>query len=179
MMPIVIEKEHLVESSPGHDKSPATRQPFRRADFEVTGLHNPLEKQLNGLTPIGIQVVLPGVRIRRQLLGREQPAAVLCKEGHELSPATGCVTQQEFRDRKVSGSQRLLTPGAHHDPLCGARPRAAQRRAQAPTVLRRGGGSGGGLWSCLISIICPSRGSKASSQPAAGSARPHKGRILE
>jgi hypothetical protein len=120
LMPRVVEQEHLIEPHAGHNKGPAARHPFSRADFEVAGLHNPREAQLHGLTPISLQVVLPRLRVRRQLLGSEQPAALLCLEGHEVSPAKGCVTQQEFRDRKVLRGQRLLQ---HRTlPHCGGTP---------------------------------------------------------
>src|SRR5918996_2966262 len=77
MMPMVVEKEPLIEPHAGDDKGARARQAFRGAGFEVTGLDEALEEQLDGFAAIGRQVVLPRLRVSRQLLGSEQPATVL------------------------------------------------------------------------------------------------------
>src|SRR5215510_9278216 len=91
---IVIQKEDLIEPHASDDKGARAGQAFGGADFEVTSLNNALEEQLDGLTAIGIQVLLPRLRGRRQLLGSEQPAAVLRIGRYEDGPAKGRVAQQ-------------------------------------------------------------------------------------
>ena len=72
-MAMVVQKEPLIEPHTGDDKGAGARQAFGGADFEVTGLNNPLKEHLDGFAAIGIQVVLPRLRVRGQLLGGEQP----------------------------------------------------------------------------------------------------------
>jgi len=67
-MTIVIQKEDLIEPHASDDKGTRAGQAFGGADFEVTGLDDALEEQLDGLTAIGIQVLLPRLRGHRQLL---------------------------------------------------------------------------------------------------------------
>src|SRR5262249_16775520 len=93
VMPMVVQKKHLIEQETGDDKGARARQAFRGAGFEGTGLDDALEEQLDGFAPIGIEVTFPRVRIRRQLLGGEQPAAVLRIGGHEVGPAKRRVAQ--------------------------------------------------------------------------------------
>src|SRR5262249_15254723 len=69
VMPMVVQKKHLIEPHTGDDKGARARQAFRGAGFEGTGLDDALEEQLDGFAPIGIEVTFPRVRIRRQLLG--------------------------------------------------------------------------------------------------------------
>src|SRR5258707_14562344 len=76
MMAIVLQKEHLIEPHTGDDKGARAGQAFGRAGFEVTGLDKALEEQFDRFATIGIEVPLPRLRVRRQLLGSEQPAAV-------------------------------------------------------------------------------------------------------
>src|SRR5215510_2030299 len=96
VMPMVVQKKHLIEPHTGDDKGARARQAFRGAGFEGTGLDDALEEQLDGFAPTGIEVTFPRVRIRRQLLGGEQPAAVLRIGGHEVGPAKRRVAQQQF-----------------------------------------------------------------------------------
>src|SRR5687767_2597642 len=107
MMPMVVEKEHLIEPHAGDDKGAGARQAFRGAGFEVTRLNNPLKEQLDGFAAISIQVLFPRLRVRRQLLGGEQPAALLRIGRHEVGPAKGRVAQQEFGKGELVGSQDL------------------------------------------------------------------------
>src|SRR4051812_34075360 len=58
MMPMVVQKEHLIEPHAGDDKGAGARQAFGGADFEVTGLDEALEEQLDSFAAIGIQVPL-------------------------------------------------------------------------------------------------------------------------
>jgi hypothetical protein len=112
VLAIVIQKEHLIEPHTSDNKGAGARQAFRGAGFEVTGLKEALEEQLDGFAPIGIQVVLPRLRVGGQLLGGEQPAAVLRIGGHEGGPTKGRVAQQQFRDREVLSGQGVFQPGA-------------------------------------------------------------------
>src|SRR3954453_17649409 len=89
MMPMVVQKEHLIEQHAGDDKGAGARQAFGGADFEVTGLDEALEEQLDSFAAIGIQVPLPRVRVNRQLLGSEQPAVLLGIGRYEVGPAKG------------------------------------------------------------------------------------------
>src|SRR5262245_23764997 len=66
VMPMVVQKKHLIEPHTGDDKGARARQAFRGAGFEGTGLDDALEEQLDGFAPIGIEVTVPRVRIRRQ-----------------------------------------------------------------------------------------------------------------
>jgi hypothetical protein len=59
MMPMVVEKEPWIEPHTGEDKDACARQAFGGADFEVTGLDEALEEQLDGFTAIGVEVSLP------------------------------------------------------------------------------------------------------------------------
>src|SRR5262245_58917994 len=108
VMPMVVQKKHLIEPHTGDDKGARARQAFRGAGFEGTGLDDALEEQLDGFAPIGIEVTFPRVRIRRQLLGGEQPAAVLRIGGHEVGPAKRRVAQQQFGNGELIGHQGLL-----------------------------------------------------------------------
>src|SRR5262245_63157356 len=100
-MAMVIQKEHLIEPHAGNDKGPRPRQAFGWASFEVTRLDNALEEQLDGFAAIGIEVMLPRLRRRRQLLGREQPAAMLGIGGDQLGPAKGRITQQQLNKQQL------------------------------------------------------------------------------
>ena len=62
---IVVEKEHVIEPHTGDDKGARTRQAFRGAGLEVTGLADGVEEQLNRFAAIGIQGMFPRVRIHR------------------------------------------------------------------------------------------------------------------
>src|SRR5882672_6983166 len=99
VMSMVVQKEYLIEPDTRDDKGARTRQAFGGASFAVTGLDEALEKQLDGFATIGIQILFPRFPVRRQLLGREQPAAVLGIGRHQIGSAKGRVAQQEFRDR--------------------------------------------------------------------------------
>ena len=112
MMAKVVEKERLREPDTGEDKGAGTCQAFGGAGFEVTGLEEAREEQLDGFPALSRPVPFPRVRVLRELLGSEQPTAVLGRGRHEGSPATGRVTQQEFGDREVGGRQGLLPHGA-------------------------------------------------------------------
>ena len=68
-MAMVVKKEHLIEPHAGEDKGAGSGQAFGGTGFEGTGLDNPLKEQLDGFAPIGIQVVLPGVRGRAATAG--------------------------------------------------------------------------------------------------------------
>src|SRR5262245_22925149 len=114
-MAMVIQKEHLIEPHAGNDKGPRPRQAFGWASFEVTRLDNALEEQLDGFAAIGIEVMLPRLRRRRQLLGREQPAAVLGIGGDQLGPAKGRITQQQLGNRELVPGQGFVQYGAFAD----------------------------------------------------------------
>ena len=73
-MSIVTQKEHLIEPHAGDDKGAGSGQAFGGTSLEVTGLDNPLKKQLDGFAAIGIRLVLPCLQRRGQLLGRKQLA---------------------------------------------------------------------------------------------------------
>src|SRR5215475_12447497 len=107
VMSMVVQKKRLREPHTSDDKGARARQAFRRASFEVTGLQETLEEQLDGFASIGIEVPLPRVRIRRQLLGGEQPATMLGIEGHEGGPAKGRVAQQQFGNGELLCRQGL------------------------------------------------------------------------
>src|SRR5215813_8575663 len=53
VMPMVVQKKHLIEPHTGDDKGARARQAFRGAGFEGTGLDDALEEQLDGFAPIG------------------------------------------------------------------------------------------------------------------------------
>src|ERR1051326_8533651 len=112
MMAMVIQKEYLIEPYTGDDKGARARQAFGGAGFEVIGLDEALEEQFDCLAAIGIEVPLPRLRVRRQLLGGEQPAALLGIGCHQVPPAKRRVPQQEFRDRHLLRGQRLFQHGA-------------------------------------------------------------------
>src|SRR5215213_8227316 len=94
VMPMVVEKEHLVEPYAGEDKGTCAGQAFGRAGFEIIGLDEALEEQLDGFAAIGVEVAFPRVWVSRQLLGSEQPAAVLRIGRPEGGPAKRRVAQQ-------------------------------------------------------------------------------------
>ena len=76
VMAMVVEKERLIERHTGEDKGARTRQAFGGAGFEIIGLDEALEEQLDGFATISIQVTFPRVRVPRQLLGGKQRARV-------------------------------------------------------------------------------------------------------
>jgi hypothetical protein len=76
VMAMVVEKERLIEPHTGEDKGTRTRQAFGGAGFEVIGLDEALEEQLNGFATISIQIPFPRVRVPRQLLGGKQPSVI-------------------------------------------------------------------------------------------------------
>src|SRR5262249_19514725 len=100
-MPMVVPKKRLIEPHTSDDKATRTRQAFGGAGSEVTCLDEALEEHLDSFSPIGIQVVLPRLRVGWQLLGREQPAAVLRVKGHEVGRAKSGVAQQHFGNGEV------------------------------------------------------------------------------
>ncbi|HXG21400.1 MAG TPA: hypothetical protein VNN62_20295 [Methylomirabilota bacterium] len=112
VVPMVVEKEHLIEPHTGTDKGPPASQPFGGAGFEVTGLHNALKEQRDRLAPIGIEVALSRGGGEGQLRGREQPAAVLGTDRHQVGPAKGRIAQQKFCNRELVRGQGLLQHGA-------------------------------------------------------------------
>src|SRR5262245_38761065 len=112
MMSIVVQKEPLIEPYTGDDKGTGAGQAFGGAGFEVAGLDEALEEQFDRFAAIGIQVTFPRVGGNRQLLGSEQPAALLGIGRHEVGPAKGRVTQQQFGNGELVGSQGLLQHGA-------------------------------------------------------------------
>src|SRR5215213_9025942 len=115
VMAMVVEKERLIEPHTGEDKGARTRQAFGGAGFEVIGLDEAREEQLDGFATISIQVPFPRVRVRWQLLGSEQPAAVLSIGGYEGSPAKGRVAQQQLGKEELVCRQGLLQEGAFPD----------------------------------------------------------------
>jgi hypothetical protein len=58
VMPIVVEKEPLIEPHAGEDEGAGASQTLCGAYFGLTRLDNLLKEQLDGCVPIGLQVVL-------------------------------------------------------------------------------------------------------------------------
>src|SRR5262249_19620820 len=96
LMAIVIQEEYLLEPHTSEDKGAGARPAFGGTDFEVTRLPKPLKEQLEGFAPIGKQLPVPGGGVLGQLLGGEQPAAVLGIERDEVSAAESRLAQQEL-----------------------------------------------------------------------------------
>jgi len=86
VMSMIVEEQHLIEPHTGDDKGAGPCQAFGRAGLEIAGLDNALKEQLDGFAAIGIQVVTPRFQEHWQLLGREQPTAVLGIAGDEGGP---------------------------------------------------------------------------------------------
>ncbi len=63
-MAIISEKEHLIEPHTGEDKGAGAGPAFSGAGFQVTGLDDALEEQLDGFAAISIQSPFPRVRVR-------------------------------------------------------------------------------------------------------------------
>lgn len=68
-------------------------------------MDNPLEEQLDGFASIGKEGASPGLGVLGQLLGGEQPAAVLGIEGDEVRPTKGGVAEQQRGHWELLGDQ--------------------------------------------------------------------------
>ena len=69
MLPIIVQKEHLIEPYTSDDKRACPSQASGGTGFKVTSLNEALEEQFDGFASISREGLLPGVWGGRQLLG--------------------------------------------------------------------------------------------------------------